>query len=124
MYHGTRSQVERPGNRIPPGLESPRKDLPMSPCALAPILLALTGPPSPEPAPRSALPELAWMAGEWVDEQGANLTEEIWAAPAGDSMMGMWRLVSGGRVKLFEFLTLVQEEQGPVFRLRHFDRKG
>jgi hypothetical protein len=64
---------------------------------------------------------VAWIAGHWVDDSEGNLSEEIWAAPAGDSMMGMWRYVAGGKVRIHELLTITDEGGGPVFRLRHFD---
>jgi len=74
------------------------------------------------PAPsRAVLSDLAWMSGRWVDDSGGNLSEEIWSAPSGDSMMGMWRYVSGGQVRIFEILTISVEPTGIVLRLRHFD---
>lgn len=80
-------------------------------------------PPVATMAPRATLADLAWMAGDWVSGAEGDLSEEIWAAPAGDCMMGMWRWVTGGKVKLFEFLALTMDEEGPVLRLRHFDRQ-
>ena len=75
------------------------------------------------PAPPT-LADVAFIAGHWKGDMGGSVSEEIWAPPAGDNMMGMWRLVGDGKVKLFEFLNIVQEADGPVFRLRHFDRRG
>jgi hypothetical protein len=75
-------------------------------------------------APRATIADVAFIAGHWKGEAGGSLSEEIWAPPAGDNMVGMWRLVGDGKVKLFEFLTIVQEADGPAFRLRHFDRRG
>ncbi len=74
------------------------------------------------PAPsRAVLSDLSWMAGRWIDDSGGNLSEEIWSAPSGDSMMGMWRYVSGGKARIFELLTISVEPAGIVLRLRHFD---
>ncbi len=74
------------------------------------------------PAPsRAVLSDLSWMTGRWVDDSGGNLSEEIWSAPSGDSMMGMWRYVAGGQVRIFEILTISVEPTGIVMRLRHFD---
>lgn len=74
------------------------------------------------PAPsRAVLSDLSWMSGRWIDESGGNLSEEVWSAPAGDSMMGMWRYVKGGNVAIFEILTITLEPGGIVLRLRHFD---
>ena len=36
-------------------------------------------------------------------------------------MLGMWRFVKDGQLKLYELLALTQEEGGPVLRLRHFN---
>src|SRR5262245_27411499 len=66
------------------------------------------------------LTDLAWMAGHWIDEAGGSLSEEIWAAPVADCMIGMWRYAADGKPKLFELLAIVQEDGGPVLRIRHF----
>ncbi len=77
------------------------------------------------PPPRAKVADLAWMAGHWIGEAGTgDLSEEVWVPPAGDNMMGMWRWVGEGKAKLFELLVIVDEPDGPVFRLRHFDRAG
>ena len=86
--------------------------------AAAPLPATPTKAQEPK-APRPA--DLAWMAGRWIDEAGGDLSEEIWAAPVGDSMMGMWRYVAGGKVRIFELLTIGEHEGGLAMRLRHFD---
>ena len=97
---------------------------PLSPFASAAAFLlsaavfAQTSAPAPS---RAVLSDLSWMAGRWIDDSGGNLSEEIWSAPSGDSMMGMWRYVSGGEVRIFELLTVSVEPTGIVMRLRHFD---
>lgn len=74
---------------------------------------------------RATMADVAFIAGHWKGEMGGMASEEIWAPPSGDNMVGMWRLVGAdGQVKLFEFLTIVEDAEGPVFRLRHFDRAG
>ena len=85
---------------------------------LAVAVFAQTTAPAPS---RAVLSDLSWMAGRWIDDSGGNLSEEIWSAPSGDSMMGMWRYVSGGEVRIFELLTISVEPTGIVMRLRHFD---
>ena len=79
----------------------------------------------PAPGAPATLGQLAWIAGDWQGEVGPGaLSQEVWAAPAGDCMMGMWRLVVDGRVQLFEALSITDEGGGPVLRLRHFGRDG
>lgn len=72
---------------------------------------------------KTTLADLAWMAGHWVGGEGGDLSEETWLAPAGDSMLGMWRYVAGGKTRIFEILTITAEEKGVVLRIRHFDPK-
>jgi hypothetical protein len=80
---------------------------------------------APRPVANATIADVAWIAGDWQGEAGpGTLSQEVWAAPAGDCMMGMWRLVIDGRVKLFESLSIVVENGGPVLRLRHFGRDG
>lgn len=77
---------------------------------------------TPTPPMKDAkLADVAWIAGHWVDDSAGNISEEVWSAPAGDSMIGMWRYVAKGRIQISEMLTITQEGGGPVFRLRHFD---
>lgn len=68
--------------------------------------------------------EMTWIAGRWVDDSDGNLSEETWGPPSGDCLVGMWRLVVGGKAKLYELLTITAESKGVVLRLRHFDRSG
>ena len=74
-------------------------------------------------APEAKLSDLAWIAGRWVDDRDGNLSEEVWTAPSGDTMLGMWRYVAGGKTRVVEILRIAVEDGGPVLRLRHFDRE-
>ncbi|HRY44137.1 MAG TPA: DUF6265 family protein [Thermoanaerobaculia bacterium] len=90
--------------------------------------VTLAGGSPPRPAPRAAiaasLADIAWLSGGWVVEKGETYSEEWWSAPSGDSMVGAWRLSISGRARLFELLTLMEEEGRVVLRIRHFDAKG
>jgi len=61
---------------------------------------------------KPTLAGLAWMAGHWVGGEGGDLSEETWLAPEGDSMLGMWRYVAGGKTRIFEILTITAELVG------------
>lgn len=86
---------------------------------------ALAAPPGAEEPAKAAgtasLADVAWIAGHWEDRSQGNLSEEVWTAPEGDSMLGMWRLVIGGKAKVLELLSLASGDEGVVLRLRHFD---
>jgi hypothetical protein len=81
------------------------------------------GSAAPQAAPSPRLADLAWLEGHWRDESGGNLSEEIWTAPAGDSLMGMWRWAEDGKARVFELLAIKAEEGKLVLRFRHFDPK-
>jgi hypothetical protein len=92
--------------------------------AMPGLLLAARQPRAQEvspAAPKATLADLAWMAGRWVGGEGSDFSEETWATPEGDAMVGMWRYVAGGKTRIFEILVIRAEEAGPILRLRHFD---
>ena len=96
--------------------------------AWAVAALSMMAPPAlasedPVAAKAATLAQVAWIAGHWVDDAGGGLSEEVWAAPNGDSMIGMWRYVAKGKAQIFELLSITEEAGGPVFRLRHFSPK-
>ena len=85
-------------------------------CAIAAGALAQT-------AKKARLADLALMSGQWMGSIRGSRSEEVWTAPAGDSMLGMWRLVSSdGKAQVLELLAITDEPEGPVLRLRHFSR--
>jgi len=91
------------------------------------VLLLAAGLPiragaAPPPVP-ATLADVAFMAGHWVGGEGGDVSEEVWSAPEGDSMMGMWRYVTKGQAGIFEFLALKAEGPHVVLRIRHFDPK-
>lgn len=89
---------------------------------MAPLLAVAA--PAPPVAPATApatLADVAFLAGHWLGSEDGGLSEEVWTAPEGDSMLGMWRYVSEGRARVFELLSLKAEDGGVVMRLRHFD---
>jgi hypothetical protein len=76
---------------------------------------------SQSPAAATSLKDIEFVAGHWTGGDGADLSEEVWTAPSGDSMLGMWRYVSQGKVRIAELLSITAESDGVWLRLRHFD---
>lgn len=64
--------------------------------------------------------DLAWLAGAWLGQRGADVVEEHWSAPAGETLMGMFRWLAGGKVRFFELLTIEPEGDGLLLRIKHF----
>lgn len=75
------------------------------------------------PPPRAALADMTWLAGHWRGPSLGGISEEVWAAPLGGSMMGSYKLVRGDSVIFYEILTLVQRGPTLELRLKHFDRE-
>ncbi|MFZ5788422.1 MAG: DUF6265 family protein [Acidobacteriota bacterium] len=66
--------------------------------------------------------DLGWLTGTWVGNvEAGDVSEETWTTPVSGSMLGMWRLISGGKPRVLELLAMTEEDGRPVLRLRHFD---
>jgi hypothetical protein len=88
---------------------------------VSPAPPAAMGSPPAAGASGVRLADVSWISGRWLDDRHGNYSEEIWSGPAGGAMVGMWRLVTRGRVQLYELLSLSEEAGGVTLRLRHFD---
>jgi len=66
------------------------------------------------------LSELRFISGAWKGSQGAAVVEEHWMQPDGDAMVGMYRVVNGGRTRMTELCVMEQRPEGIVLFLRHF----
>lgn len=64
---------------------------------------------------------LAWLTGKWFGVVGKSPVEEYWTAPAGGSVMGMFRWLEGDGVRFYEILVIEEEGGGLVMRIKHFD---
>lgn len=73
------------------------------------------------PGDSATLADLAWIEGRWQGKAMEGDFESVWNAPAANSMMGMFKFMKDDRVVFYELLTIVEEEQGIVLRLKHFD---
>jgi hypothetical protein len=88
---------------------------------LLPAVPASAQAPGRSAPPTPALPEVAFLAGQWAEVSEKVLSEEIWTASSGDSMAGIWRNVTDGKLQSFALLSIREEGGVPVLRLRHFD---
>lgn len=91
--------------------------------------LALTRSASVEPPPDAAratdtpLAAFEFLVGTWRGEFNGEFVEEIWSAPHGNAMMGMFRWLNADKLsRMYELLTISREGDQTFLRLRHFTR--
>lgn len=82
-------------------------------------------------APPAGLSALTFISGHWRGQEldGTTAIEEVWSKPSGDSMIGMFRTLTGGKTRMAEFMAIEQRKAGRVLVMRHFSpgliaRKG
>ncbi len=77
-------------------------------------------------SPQASLDEVAWIQGHWQGEAMGGITEEVWSSPLGGSIMGAFRLIVDDEVKFYEIVTISEEGNSLMLRLKHFhsDLKG
>jgi len=56
-----------------------------------------------------SIDRLGWISGTWTRTKGDRSMEEHWTSPAGGTMLGVARTVTGDKTREFEFLRIVQE---------------
>ena len=59
--------------------------------------------------------DLAWLAGCWRSDDGERQITEQWMKPAGKMMLGMSHTVANGQTREYEFMRIMQEENGDIF---------
>jgi hypothetical protein len=54
--------------------------------------------------------QLAFMSGCWAFTEGGSTTEEYWTQPAGGTMMGLSRVVAGGKTVFTEYIQMREQD--------------
>jgi uncharacterized protein DUF6265 len=76
----------------------------------------LAAPQDSAPAKKDpTLKDLGWIAGSWEGKVGRFDAEEHWTKPAGGTMIGMGRVLSGDRTVVFEYLRVLEKKGGIVY---------
>ncbi len=77
-------------------------------------------------SPPATLDQMTWLTGYWSGEALGGISEELWAPPMGDAMMGSFRSVKDGKVEFYELCQIKQENNTLMLRIKHFhgDLKG
>ena len=72
-------------------------------------------------SPKANLDQMAWLTGFWRGEISEGvISEELWAPPEGDSMMGSFRSIKNGKVAFYEICQIRQEGETLILRIKHF----
>lgn len=58
---------------------------------------------------------LGWLAGAWVAHRTNEITEELWLAPHGGTMIGSGRSVREGKTEFFEYLRIEARGKDVVY---------
>lgn len=66
--------------------------------------------------------DAAWLAGTWTSDPADKRQQmtEIWQKPVNGTMVGSFRMDTGGKPFLYEFLLLEETKDGVWMRLRHY----
>ena len=71
-------------------------------------------------SPKATLEDVQWIQGHWQGQAFGGIVEEIWSPPLGSSMMCVFKLVVDGKVKFYEIVTISEENNTLMLRLKHF----
>ena len=79
--------------------------------------------PSPLAAhPETPLWETAWLEGHWVTQfSDGTVAEEVWLAPEGKTMTGLFRLAGDKGFRVAELLIIDGSGEVPTLRFKHFN---
>ncbi|HTR46614.1 MAG TPA: DUF6265 family protein [Verrucomicrobiae bacterium] len=77
-------------------------------------------PASPAAPPKPTLADFAWLAGRWQGSWGPRIAQQTWTAPKAGVMLGTFQLAEGDKTLVLEVFTLVEDQNGIKFNLRHF----
>ena len=64
--------------------------------------------------------DLGWLTGNWLGRNGEDPVEEHWSPLCGNTLMGMMRWVKDDRVFFYELITVEQEGELVLLRIKHF----
>lgn len=77
-------------------------------------------------SPKATLADAHFMTGHWKGQDFGGITEEIWTAGEGNSMLFTFRLVIDGKVNFYEIGHIIETDNSLLLQLKHFggDLKG
>lgn len=67
-----------------------------------------------------SLSDLAFIEGHWMASPEGRTVEASWFPPSGDNIAGMMRMITNGKVTMYEILAYEKTDQGMVSLVKHF----
>ncbi len=67
------------------------------------------------PAAKASISDLAWLTGNWNGTRRTSSIEERWSPPKGAAMLGVSRTVRGEKMTGFEYLRIIERDEGLVY---------
>jgi hypothetical protein len=71
---------------------------------------------------KATIDEMKWLSGTWHGSGLGGTVEEIYSEPQDGVMMGMFRFLSKGKTVFYELITVAEEKESLIIRLKHFNR--
>ncbi len=69
---------------------------------------------------KPSLDDLGWLTGSWYGEGLGGEIEEHWTPASGGTMLGAFRLVVEGELRVIEYMMITEEEDRIAYRFKHF----
>ena len=76
--------------------------------------------PHSEVSENPKLEQISWLTGGWTGAALGGEVEEYWTPASAGTMLGVFRLVVNGELKVIEYLLITQEKKRVVLRFKHF----
>lgn len=64
---------------------------------------------------QASIEDVAWIAGNWTGTMGTSEIEERWTPPKGGAMLAVARTVKDGRMRMHEYLRIIERDGGLVY---------
>lgn len=70
---------------------------------------------------QSKMASLSFLSGRWTAQTPQGFQEETWSPVQGESMIGTFRVVAGGKMVFSEYWSVELQNGAPVLLIKHFN---
>jgi len=70
---------------------------------------------------KTTIDSIKWLTGSWIGNGFGAECEEVWSLPKANTMMGMFQMFKDGKILIYEFIQIVEENRSLVLKLKHFN---